>query len=212
MPPELGMAMGSSSSLAWDQAHGPSMEADPCPSLRMGMTPSASMSQFTGPGTLNAFPMVDQAVAQPQTTPLGMTSLPEEPQYSSSAAFAQPMERSAITPKKTVSNTISAPHKASEQLVQSSNVPIDGGKPVLYVNAKQYHRILKRRITRHKLEEFLAGSKKRRPYLHESRHKHAMRRMRDRSGRFLPTEKKDEMVRVKEKTPPGREDGGPDGG
>ncbi|KAJ3545869.1 hypothetical protein NM208_g2286 [Fusarium decemcellulare] len=206
MPPELGMAMGSSASPAWDQAHGPSMEADPRPSLRMGMIPAASMSQFTGPGALHAFPMIDQAVAQPQTTPPGMTSLPEEPQYSSSPAFAQPMEGSATTAKNTASNTNSAPHKASEQPPQSSNVPVDGGKPVLYVNAKQYHRILKRRITRHKLEEYLAGSKKRRPYLHESRHRHAMRRMRDRSGRFLPTEKKDEMVRDKEKTPPGRGD------
>ncbi|KJR81615.1 nuclear transcription factor Y, alpha [Sporothrix schenckii 1099-18] len=68
----------------------------------------------------------------------------------------------------------------------------------LYVNAKQFHRILKRRVARQRLEEALRlTSKGRKPYLHESRHNHAMRRPRGPGGRFLTADEVAEMERGK---------------
>lgn len=57
-------------------------------------------------------------------------------------------------------------------------------EPVALVNAKQYNRIIKRRIARGRLESRLKGGV-RPKYLHESRHAHAVNRKRGGNGRFF---------------------------
>lgn len=88
-------------------------------------------------------------------------------------------------------------HQPSPEMVASTNQE----ESPLYVNAKQFHRILKRRVARQKLEEQLRlTSKGRKPYLHESRHNHAMRRPRGPGGRFLTA---DEVAAMEKKAAEG---------
>ncbi|KAM0672536.1 subunit B of CCAAT-binding transcription factor [Ordospora colligata] len=63
----------------------------------------------------------------------------------------------------------------------------------MYINPKQLNWIMKRKARRDVLDSLMVAN--RRNYLHESRHIHAMKRLRAPSGRFLTKRETEEFIK-----------------
>jgi nuclear transcription factor Y alpha len=173
----------------------PSAQAAATAAMQAAVGPSGSANYpYMGPDSLH------------QTSPrIGTNAkddgrVPRSPQVASEARRMSQMTSPSTMghPRQLPMGTPTMAHPQSPELASAG-----AEESPLYVNAKQFHRILKRRVARQKLEEQLRlTSKGRRPYLHESRHNHAMRRPRGPGGRFLTADEVAQME-AKARTQPG---------
>ena len=162
--------------------------------------PYAVMATAAASGYPPAYPMAAQMHASPRMNQVNGDAFGLTPTGAQRAdMYAQP--RAAVPVQQ-----IPPPNQIPA--AQTGDVPVAGAaeESPLYVNAKQFHRILKRRMARQKLEDALRlTNKARKPYLHESRHNHAMRRPRGPGGRFLTA---DEVSALEGRDPNGGDDAG----
>lgn len=166
---------------------------------------AAGFSGVFGPGMLPGGNGVSAGSAIGGGSATNATSL--QMQYAAAAAAVAGLTNA---PAATMAVAATAPGSRASPVPDPPNPQ----RPT-FVNAKQYKRILKRRETRAILEDYFAkqraqrarraaeeeeaqDSNGRKQYLHESRHRHAMKRPRGPGGRFLT---KDELVDYYKKHP-----------
>ncbi|KAL9054963.1 MAG: hypothetical protein Q9162_003818 [Coniocarpon cinnabarinum] len=189
MPPDQGFAQSGM------QGRGVKGEARPQP----GQTSSPRSQAMPQPGIPGQMHATTQPMPHPQMPSHTSPHMqPPQPMMNHVARTQAPPPTAPPAPPQAQAMPPMPPAQRRPSPDGAQQAPAGGGgdEAPLYVNAKQFHRILKRRVARQKLEDQLRlTSKTRKPYLHESRHNHAMRRPRGPGGRFLTAEEVAAMER-----------------
>ncbi|KAH7730299.1 CCAAT-binding protein NF-Y subunit A [Aphelenchoides avenae] len=161
--------------------------------------PSGQFSQMMQGNGMNGMPM--QVVNLPDGTafiPIGNSPL----QLATTSGVDQnggtALYQAVNTPHKIIMGEVDG----SQVPMQTSAAPQRSDEEPVYVNAKQYARILKRRAARSKLEAEGRIPKQRRKYLHESRHRHALNRARGEGGKFDSGNRSDGSMSASTTPPP----------
>ncbi|XP_043702424.1 nuclear transcription factor Y subunit A-7-like [Telopea speciosissima] len=148
-------------------------------------------------------PQIEQHTAANGVVNAGVTSPPTEYTAPSHVEVGHAVAQAAYPYPDPYYRSIFATYGA-QPMIQPALVAVQPGVPLpsdaveepVYVNAKQYHGILRRRQSRAKAESENKLIKSRKPYLHESRHLHAMRRARGCGGRFLNSKTEDKEMQL----------------
>lgn len=158
-----------------------------------------------------SFTLSEEQRSMPYLIPNNQASAPQVNDTQNHVINRQPQQQSPHLSATTQQNMMPpliqhTPARPASALQTPSPNPVPASErpeeSLLYINAKQFHRILKHCVIRQKLKEALdLAFKEQRPYLHESRHKHAIERSREFGDHFLSAKEVTDMMKKKSEKP-----------